>query len=197
MLPMLAAAAITAGVGAAGQAGLFGGPKQYGFTKEDIMNLAATRGNEIDAFSKELSDIRSQYMAQIPGLQMAAFQRFGGDAAAKLGANGIGVDSGAFASALARAAAPLQEQMYGTAMTTGLNNATAVDNARGSRYASTVGAQAGNTAPPQNNPLWAGLGNFAGQAAMAGLSQYGQPKQQPKLFVDRDPSQPRLEPTWR
>lgn len=171
MLPMLAAAAVSAGIGAASDAGLFGKPKQYGFTKEDIQRSIAARGAEIDTFSRELAQMRSQYLAQIPGLQEAAFKRFGGDAAAQLGAKGMGVDSGAFASALARAAIPMQADMYGKAFDTGTDNLKTVDTARGSLFSSGVAAMAGNTSTPTPNPVGAALGRFAGQAGMMALSQ--------------------------
>ncbi len=164
-----AAALGSLALGAAGSAGLFGDAKKYGFTKEDVRDLYTKRSSEIDSFSKELADMRAQYLAQIPGIQMAAFNRFGADAAAKFGANGIGVDSGAFSSALAREAIPMQGQMYDTAFQTGSSNARAVDASRGNAFGSTIGAFSANTAPPTQNPLWAALGKFSGESGILAL----------------------------
>lgn len=175
MLPMLAMAAGSMALGAASDAGLFGKPKQYGFTKEDIQNSIRERGNEIDKFSADLASMRAQYMAQISGLQDAAYKRFGNDAAAGFAAKGMGVDSGAFSSALARAAIPMQADMYGKAFDTGEGNLKAVDAARGSLFTGSMGAMSANTSTPVPNPVGAALGRFAGQAGMMALSQGLQP----------------------
>lgn len=176
-LPLMALGGAALIAGGLGQAGVFGGGKtrNYGFTKEDIERKIAARGAEIDSFSKELAQMRSQYMAMIPGIQDAAYKRFGGDAAASFGAKGIGVDSGAFASALARAAIPMQADMYGQAFQTGTENLKAVDNSRGNAFSAGLGAVSANTSAPQTtqNPLWGTLGGLGGMAMMAGLQPKG------------------------
>ncbi len=163
------AAAGAAALDVAGQAGLFGKPKQYGYSTGDIDKFAGDRNNEIDQFSQQLADMRSQYMAQIPQLNTATFNQFGADAAAKFGANGIGVDSGAFAASLAREALPLQAGMYNTAYTSGVSNANSVNNARQNVFSTRMGIAGSALSAPTQNPAWAALGNFAGQAGMSAL----------------------------
>ncbi len=166
------------GVGLAGQMGAFGKPKQYGYSTGDIDYMAAQRNNQIDEFQKQLAAMRSEYIAQIPGLNKAAFDQFGGDAAAKFGAHGLTVGSGAFQSSLARAAIPMQARMYDTAYTSGINNATAVDSARGNLFSGRLGAASAGLSAPTQNPAWAGLGSLGGQLMGMSMGQGGKDNSQ-------------------
>jgi hypothetical protein len=174
---MMYAALGSAALGAAGQAGLFGNPsKQYGYSKGDLDAIAAQRASQINDFSSQLASMRSQYLNQIPGLQKAAFNQFGNDAAANFGAKGMETGSGAFQSALAREAIPMQAQMYGNAYSTGVQNLNAVNQARAGLFQGQMGAGSAGMSAPTQNPTWAGLGQFAGQAGLMSMYPWMQPK---------------------
>lgn len=195
-----AAALGAAAIGAAGQAGLFGGPKQYGFSKGDIDAEMAARNSQINDFQNQLASMRAQYLAQIPGLQQQAFQRFGNDAAASFGSRGMETGSGAFQSALAREAIPMQAQMIGTGYETGINNLNAVNAARGQAFGSAMGVMGAGLSAPTQNPAWAALGNFAGQAGLMYLNNMShQPGQTPPTNTTQIPqySPGQGMPPWR
>lgn len=175
MWPLAAASLVAGGIGAAGQAGAFGGAKQNGYSKGDMDALAAARSREINSFESSLASMRAQYLAQIPGLNKAAFNQFGNDAAANFGAHGMDAGSGAFQSALGRAAIPMQAHMYDTAYTSGVNNANSVNAARGALSGVQMGAASAGLSAPTQNPMWAGLGQFAGQAGTMALYKAGNP----------------------
>lgn len=154
--------AIGAGVGALA-GGFSGGDKNYGFSKDDLTRLYATRGAEINDFQSQLASMRSQYLAQIPGLQQQSFNQFGNDAAANFAAKGMTAGGGAFQSALAREAIPMTANMINTGYQSGVSNAGAVNSARAGAFGSMMGAESAGMSAPSANPMWAGLGQFAGQ----------------------------------
>lgn len=146
--------------------GMFNGPQQNGFTPGDINNQIAKQQGNINDFSSQLASMRSQYLAQIPGLNQAAFSQFGANAQGQMGANGLTPNSGAFADALARQAIPMQANMINTGYQTGVQNANSVMGANTALSNSAMGVMGQGLSAPTQNPFAAGLGGLIGQGAM-------------------------------
>lgn len=146
--------------------GIFNGPQQNGFSTGQLQQTIAGQQGNISNFSNQLSAMRSQYLAQIPGLNQSALSQFGANAQGQMGANGLTANSGAFADALARQAIPMQASMINTGYQTGVSNANAVMGANTSLTNATLGAQSAGLSGPTPNPFAAGLGNLIGTAGM-------------------------------
>lgn len=150
--------------------GMFNGPQQNGFTPGDINNQIAKQQGNINDFSSQLASMRSQYLAQIPGLNQAAFSQFGANAQGQMGANGLTPNSGAFADALARQAIPMQANMINTGYQTGVQNANSVMGANTALSNSAMGVMGQGLSAPTQNPFAAGLGNLASAGIGAGMN---------------------------
>lgn len=147
--------------------GMFDGPKQYGFTSGDINSQIAKQQGNINDFSNQLASMRSQYLAQIPGLNQAAFSQFGANAQGQMGANGLTPNSGAFADALARQAIPMQANMINTGYQTGVGNANSVMSANTSLNNAAMGVMGQGLSGPTAGPLQPLLGGMIGAGASA------------------------------
>jgi hypothetical protein len=165
--------AIGLGLGAAMGAGAFGGSSSgNGYNQTQLDTIIGQRNNQINQFAQALSSARNQYYnVTLPKFQTYAMSRFMPQIEAQYAGRGLQVSGGAFGSALARAAGDFQAQQSLGQYQDTRNDLSAVDQARASMFAPTMGNASNNfqaNRPP--NPAGAALGSLLGQAGSTAIT---------------------------
>ncbi len=147
--------------------GLFGGNKDSGPQYDD--SWFNERESQINLFKLELNGARASYLSSLGNMYNDAYTRFTNNAIPSFANMGLGVDSGAFASALAYKTSEYESQLKPLAYQAQREDINAVDKARsnlwGIKTNAKVGARdIGYQTEQANNRAY---GQFAGDLALS------------------------------
>lgn len=156
--------------------GMFGGESGPDYSR--VTGLFNERKASIQSFAKSLATARAKYLTSLNNMYNNAHARFAGNSEAGFAARGLGVNGGAFASALAKNVSDYQFEGDLAAAGMERDDLSKIDAAEGGNYSGYMSAISGGPGLQygQENRQSEQMGGFAMSLLNRGLtSKYGSP----------------------